>query len=308
MDNKIVLRLYNNLGNKMFMYASAFSIAKQLRRELLIDDETAFNLNQNLHKFNLNIFDYSAKKAPDSLKFKGFKGYIKRKVMKNLDIFINRKNFYIEQKDKNKITYFNKNYINIDFKDNLFLEGHFESEKYFIDYKKEIVNEFNFKRQYNLEKNQIFSLLKDSTSVCVCLRQNRFSEKKRSITNQDMQESDKFSIEQSIYIKKAMDILKSKLSNPKFFLWSNDYKNVFKYLPKNEFTLISTNEIDLDLFLMTQAKHYIVIPSSFNWWGCWLSENKEKIVFRPSNNIFTHYKINNIDFWPENWLEINLNE
>ena len=305
MDNKIVLRLSNNLGNQMFMYASAFSIAKQLRRELLIDDETAFNLNQNLHKFNLNIFDYSAKKAPDSLKFKGFKGYIKRKVMKNLDIFINRKNFYIEQKDKNKITYFNKNYINIDFKDNLFLEGHFESEKYFIDYKKEIVNEFNFKRQYNLEKNQIFSLLKDSTSVCVCLRQNRFSEKKRSITNQDMQESDKFSIEQSIYIKKAMDILKSKLSNPKFFLWSNDYKNVFKYLPKNEFTLISTNEIDLDLFLMTQAKHYILIPSTFNWWGCWLSRSNEKIVLRPSDNYFSKFKINNKDFWPERWGRVD---
>ena len=98
------------------------------------------------------------------------------------------------------------------------------------------------------------------------------------------------------------------MPNAKFFLWSNDYKELSKYLPLNEFNIVSTNKIDLDLFLMTQAKHYIVIPSSFNLWGCWLSENKEKIVFRPSNNIFTHYKINNIDFWPENWLEINLDE
>jgi len=56
---------------------------------------------------------------------------------------------------------------------------------------------------------------------------------------------------------------------------------------------------------MTQAKHYIVIPSSFNWWGCWLSNHTNKIVFRPSNNFFSEFKLNNRDFWPDSWKVID---
>ena len=55
---------------------------------------------------------------------------------------------------------------------------------------------------------------------------------------------------------------------------------------------------------MTQAKHYVVIPSSFNWWGCWLSNNSKSIVIRPSSNNFKYFKINNNDLWPESWLKI----
>ena len=55
---------------------------------------------------------------------------------------------------------------------------------------------------------------------------------------------------------------------------------------------------------MTQAKHYVVIPSSFNWWGCWLSDNENKIVYRPSDSFFSNYKTNNVDFWPETWIKI----
>ena len=42
MDKKIILRTSNGIGNQMFMYASAFAIAKKLGRNLLIDNETAF--------------------------------------------------------------------------------------------------------------------------------------------------------------------------------------------------------------------------------------------------------------------------
>ena len=29
-----------------------------------------------------------------------------------------------------------------------------------------------------------------------------------------------------------------------------------------------------DLYLMSQAKHFVVIPSSYNWWGAWLNDKK----------------------------------
>ena len=48
MEKKIILRLSNGLGNQMFMYASAYSLAKKLNRKLLIDNETA--LDQEKYK------------------------------------------------------------------------------------------------------------------------------------------------------------------------------------------------------------------------------------------------------------------
>ena len=48
MPKKLILRLSNEIGNQMFMYASAFSIAKELNRSYYIDNETAFLSNKNV--------------------------------------------------------------------------------------------------------------------------------------------------------------------------------------------------------------------------------------------------------------------
>ena len=305
MKNKIIQRLSNNLGNQMFMYAFGYALSKELNRELYIDNETAYKSRNNFHKYNLNIFKFSAKLAPNTLKYLGFTGYMKRKTYKAIDRFKVKKKFYIEKKDKNKFTSFNNDFINQDFDDNLFVEGHFESEKYFSKYRSDILNEFSFNNYETLKMNNLYNKLNNSNSVSICLRRHRFSERKRQINKHDIQDSNEFTIEQAAYVMKAIKIIKNKISNPKFFLWSNDYEDIHKYLPDVEFTIVSTNNIDLDLFLMTQSKNFIVIPSSYNWWGCWLSKNSKKIVYRPSDNFFSKFKVNNSDFWPSNWNVID---
>ena len=82
---------------------------------------------------------------------------------------------------------------------------------------------------------------------------------------------------------------------------SNDFKNLDSFFPKNNFTFVSTNKIDNDLYLMSQSKHHIVIPSSFNWWGAWLGYSKKSLIIRPSHKHFSNFNLNNRDFWPDNW-------
>ena len=65
MNSKLIVRLSNNLGNQMFMYASAFIFAKKLNRKFFYDDETAYQ-NSGLYKFNLDIFEISSTKARQS--------------------------------------------------------------------------------------------------------------------------------------------------------------------------------------------------------------------------------------------------
>ena len=313
MKNKLIIRLSNEMGNQMFMYASAYSISKELNRSLYIDDETAFSSKKNVSKFGLNLFNITSPAAPDSLKFKSLSGYFKRKLLIKTDFLRLKKKFYIEKKDMNKITNYSNYYKNLRFDNNLFLEGHFESEKYFQNYADEIKNEFKLKNQDILKKNPYFNEINKQNSVSICLRQNRFIEGKGQNTSLNKQKSWSFTLEQINYIKKSVDFIKSKISNPTFFLWSNDFSNIDKkdFNFNYEKIKLNNNENALDkrvqsLFLLTQCNHFIVTTSTFNWWGAWLSEKKNKIILRPSDKFFNHFFLNNKDFWPLNWHVIDV--
>ena len=303
MNSKLIVRLSNNLGNQMFMYASAYVFAKKLNREFFYDDETAYQ-GSSLYNYNLDIFKISSTRAPENLKFLNKFGYVKRKFLKYLDNFNSRKMFYIEPRDHNKNTSFNDKILNGNYNDKLFVEGHFESEKYFNSHINDIKSEFRFKNYKSFENNQLYKDIKNSESVSICIRQNRFSERKRAITSKDDENSLIFTKDQVKYIEKSINLIKSKVTNPKFFLWSNDLKGLNNYFPDNQFTSVSTNKVDYDLFLMSQSKHSIVIPSSFNWWGAWLGKSSKSIVIRPSNDHFSNFNVNNKDFWPKDWLVV----
>ena len=70
MKNKLKLRLPNELGNQMFMYASALGISKKLNRSLLIDNETAYLSKKNISRYGLNNFKITSNN--DFLLFKKF--------------------------------------------------------------------------------------------------------------------------------------------------------------------------------------------------------------------------------------------
>ena len=312
MPDKLILRLSNEMGNQMFMYASAYSISKELNRQLYIDDETAFLSKNNVSKFGLNLFNITSAIAPDTLKFKNLTGNIKRKFLIKTDLLRSKKKFYIEKKDRNKITIYSNDYKNLIFDNNLFLEGHFESERYFKDYGDEIKREFKLKNQVSLEKHPYFNEINKHNSVSICLRQNRFIEGKGQNTSQNKQKSLNFTLEQINYINKSVDYIKSKVSNPSFFLWSNDFSNIdknkfnFNYKEIKFYNNDNTSDKRIQsLFLLKQCNHFIVTTSTFNWWGAWLSERNDKIILRPSDKFFNDFYFNNRDYWPIDWSIIN---
>ena len=197
------------------------------------------------------------------------------------------------------------------FSDNFYLEGHFESEKYFNDIQKDIQNEFSFKEKDYLKNNFFYREIMRSNSVAICLRQNRFLEGRGKSTILNKERSEKFTFEQINYINKTIKLIKTKIEKPKFFLWSNDLQSIPKNKFNFEYTNVDITKVDdvedsriLSLFLLKNCKHFITTTSSFNWWGAWLSSSHNKLVFRPSQKNFTDYKVNNKDFWPSDWLKV----
>ena len=313
MKKKFIIRISNELGNQLFMYASSFAIAKKLNRRLLVDNETAFLSKKNISSYCLNNFAITSEIANNSYKYKGFIGYLKRKVLKKINFFLKNKVFYIEPKDTQKITKYNNEIYNFNLSKNVYLEGNFETDKYFNHIKDNIKREFTFLDIEKFKQSFFYDKVNKRDSVSICLRQNRFIEGKKRYNESNKLKSEKFKNEQIKYINKSMHFIKNTIKNPLFYLWSNDLDNldissfdfdITKVIHKNKI-LLNIDKRVLDLFLISQCNHHIVIPSSFNWWGAWLCERKDKIICRPNENYFSDFKVNNQDFWPSNWKEIS---
>tara|TARA_B110001450_G_scaffold248767_1_gene265314 strand:- start:67 stop:1014 length:948 start_codon:yes stop_codon:yes gene_type:complete len=313
-NQNLITRISNELGNQMFMYASALGISKKINKTLLVDNETAYLSKKNISKYGLNNFNITSNIAPNNLKFLGTTGYIKRKLLKKINSISTNKTFYLENKNENKITQFDNNITSTKFADNVYFEGYFETEKYFTDIKDLILKEFSFIDYEKFIKSPYFPILNNSNSVSICLRQNRFVEGKNKYNHTlNTIRSSKFTDEQIAYINKAINYFKDIIDNPTFFLWSNNITNIDYKLFNEKITLVNHDKnfcynLDkrcLDLFLISNCNHHIVIPSSFNWWGAWLSPKNNKIILRPSDKNFSLFKVNNKDLWPPDWIEID---
>ena len=151
--------------------------------------------------------------------------------------------------------------------------------------------------------NKFLDIINTENVVSISIRQNRFSER---VNNKDnilsIKKSEQFVKETVDYIYKAIEFIKTKIKNPKFLLWSNDFNNLQEYFPKNKFYYVenTNNKILNDFYLMTQCKNFIVGPSTFSWWGAWLSTKNNKICIRPKGLNPSKNK----DFWPVSWIPI----
>jgi hypothetical protein len=54
---------------------------------------------------------------------------------------------------------------------------------------------------------------------------------------------------------------------------------------------------------MSRCQQNITANSSFSWWGAWLNQNPDKIIFAPKN-WFADKTINTDDLIPESWIRI----
>jgi len=304
MNNAIVARISNGLGNQLFQYAAAYALAKKLKRKLLIDDESAyFKKKDSLRKYELHNFNLSSEIVDKKYKFNNYLLDTKRKFLKKIDFLLTNKNFVIENIDQYKKTFFYN--IKICKPNNiLFMEGNFESSLYFQGANNELINEFRLKDPSLYIKNFYLDIINKHNVVSISVRQHRYSEQK--IRNTDIItgkiKSDSFTKNTIDYIMRAVNFFDSKIKNPKYLLWSNDFNGLRQYFNQNKFIFVnnSNNKIISDFFLLTKCKYFIVGPTSFHWWGAWLSEFKNKICVRPKNI----NQSNNKDFWPKQWISL----
>lgn len=172
---------------------------------------------------------------------------------------------YVDSIFKNipKTSYHPKNYFmecgfrysKIPYSPDLILDGHFQSDKYFSKYKKEI-NEI-------LE----FDTLQETTNDCVI-----------HVRTGDFLQLSEFSVVTPKYFHSAIRLVIDKNSNVEFKVVSDDYNLAEKYLPRYlKYSCLEGDELD-HLKIMSRSDFVIMSNSTFSWWGSYLGKDKTTIV------------------------------
>tara|TARA_R110000824_G_scaffold319483_1_gene506545 strand:- start:80 stop:868 length:789 start_codon:yes stop_codon:yes gene_type:complete len=185
-----------------------------------------------------------------------------------------------------------QSYSPIEYEENLFLKGYFQSEKYFKHNRKHILELFSPIPQIDalFEKKYKDIIHKDGV-VSVHVRRGDY-----------LKFSDFHANIGSGYYTEAMNTFSP---DDTFVFFSDDIewcKETFKG-DKNVF--IEKQDDVLDLYLMSKIKNNIIANSSFSWWAAWLNENEgkkviaPKIWFGPKNQ-----HLSRKDLTPEEWTTI----
>ena len=153
-----------------------------------------------------------------------------------------------------------------------YMWGNWQSENYFKDIKDEIRSVFTFKG-IDDKNREIGSTMSGCQSVSLHVRRGDYAQ-----YGMLMMEAD--------YYKQAVEIISEKVSDPVFFIFSDDAEEAAKIGEELgiHYEIICHNKGDdsyKDMYLMSHCKHNIIANSSFSWWGAWLNANPDKIVVAP---------------------------
>jgi len=291
------------LGNQLFQFIIGYILAKKNKINLRINIE---RYNSDERKFELDRFPEIYKLNIPKIKnvnfFAKIYSYLYRKFYKILKIsgiykFINYFFFLDKQEFEKSPFIFNGDLLKKKIIKNVSIIGFFQSEKYFIDYKKIVLRLFRFPKIKNKLVQYYLYLINNKNSVAIHIRRGDYFNNPKTRSFHGILGED--------YYKKTISYVKKKVKNPTFFIFSDDVKLVKKtllFFNNKKYIFIDTKSSINDLYLMSNCKHFIIANSTFSWWGAWLSKNKRKIVCAPKR--WLRERISTHDIIPESWIKI----
>ena len=92
-----------------------------------------------------------------------------------------------------------------------------------------------------------------------------------------------FAVCDTDYYRKSMESMRTRVSNPRFFVFSDDpgwCRTEFQDADTEVVDTGSTNPLH-DMHLMSLASHHIIANSSYSWWAAWLGDKAGQEIIMP---------------------------
>jgi hypothetical protein len=268
------VKLWGGLGNQLFQYVFGRHL------ECVTGDKVCFvssNCNSDLTDLKINKFNLQLNScSEESFLYSGYfeSNYrFKRKMFQlfpfiNSDVLVESKNTKLVDSSNCHILY----------------DGYWQNLQY-LEYQSDKIKSLFKLKEIDLFRNSPFinDIISHPNSVSVHLRRGDFlSSGYHQCLSMD-------------YYKTAIDKMSSLVSEPLFFIFTNDLDwakeefNSYRDIVFVDHSLLLDSDL-YDFYLMTQCKHSIIANSTFSWWAAWLNDfvNKTQIAperwYRGSSN------------------------
>lgn len=261
-SKSIVVRLTGGVGNQLFQYSCGRSIAIRNHCDLYLDSSSyALSAEKALGRtFDLDRFKIRSTKNDLVVKTL-LKPYSTR--------FVNRLNLALPWKRiKEPQFHFDAGILRLT--PPLYLDGHWQSYKYFSDIESTLRYDLAF-TELPPEFSSEASTFTGDDSVMLHIRRGDYVSDSRVAQIHGALSLD--------YYYRALEQLSSLTSTKlRLFVFSDDYDWVRQnFTPagyKPELACDLTPGPAHDLYFMSLCRHHIIANSSFSWWSAWLSERR----------------------------------
>jgi hypothetical protein len=289
--NAVVVRLVGGLGNQMFQYAAARALAVRAGVPLELD-LSWFGSDPDRH-YALAPFSIEARlREPQSstLRSKGLLARVSRWlriVCKAQGIPAFREASYrYDARIEHALP-------------PVFLDGYFQSEKYFSTLRQQIATEFMLRDRPAPAAASILDKIASCDAICVHIRRGDYVSSPAANAYHGTCSLD--------YYYAGLAQVSKGLLRPHCFVFSDDPAWVREnFRPECPMTLVDIHRIDEaheDLRLMAACQHYVIANSSLSWWGAWLGAREGKLVVAPLR-WFQQNDIDTNDLIPPAWIRL----
>ncbi len=288
----IVVNILGGLGNQMFQYAFAYAILQ--KKESAVKLDIGSFETYDLREYELNLFNVSLEISSEEevYRLKHKQENLFQKIIRK----VNRKSLSFSD------AYYKEVHFNFDekaygTKDNIYYEGYWQSEKYFKTYREQLLKEFTLKEDIHKQSQIYQQEINRIESVSLHIRRGDYVTNSHTNSVHGTCSLD--------YYKSAVKEIENKVSNPHFFIFSDDLnwaKENLGFIENVIFVELDENIPDHEeMLLMSLCKHNIIANSSFSWWGAWLNQNASKIVIAPKK-WFNDTSRDTSDLIPKSWV------
>ena len=273
----IKINLKGGLGNQLFQYALGRHLAI-IHKTSLMFDINSFT-DDPLREYRLNAFNIFGQ--PDKASLNPIRHFFRRKFGAI------KENGFEFQPEILKTP------------DNSFLDGYWQSEKYFSAIQEIIRSDLTLINPIPQDLIPLKNKITSSNSVSIHVRRGDYDSNPTTTAFHGLCSID--------WYKNAANEFTKTNEEFHFFIFSDDYDWVKENLRLDSPTTFikpsANGDEAQDMYLMSLCKHNIIANSSFSWWAAWLNLNKSKKVIAPKR-WFAQNTHNTSDLIPTEWIKL----
>ena len=262
----IVTRLIGGLGNQLFQYAFGHSLARSTYQTLLIDD-SAF-IDYRLHPLAIDHFTISASRLSDADRSRVPGKFLRTPVGRALDKVSRFVPGYQGVLPVRREKPFGFRESLLARESDLYLDGYWQSEKFFPGLRGSLREEFQLREQPSETTRRLSAQMKSENSVAIHVRRGDYVTSAKAKQIYRTLDAD--------YYRRCLLDLAAHETDLKLYLFSNDVpwceSNLDVGIPFTPVQHTDGATAHEDLHLIAQCRHVVIANSTFSWWGAYLGQ------------------------------------